>query len=104
MRCAPPMRCPESFRRCGSAPLAGRRRAGQSDSGVGGARLVIAVNLNSDILGRGATVSDHGSDESDERYRQEMLKHSGLRSAIFGTERELKRQFFGGTGRPGIPT
>ncbi len=102
------MRCRESFRRFGLAAAGWstarwsirfrcRRRAL-------GARLVIAVNLNSDILGRGATVADHGSDESDERYRQEILKHGGLRSAIFGTERELKRQFFGGTGRPGIPT
>ena len=31
-----------------------------------GARLVIAVNLNSDLFGRGAIISSHGSDESDE--------------------------------------
>ena len=68
-----------------------------------GARLVIAVSLNSDILGRGATVSNHGSDENDERYRQEMSEHHGLRS-FFGSERALKRQFLGGSGPPGIPT
>ena len=68
-----------------------------------GARLVIAVNLNADILGRGGTVSSHGSDESDELFRQEMAKQTGLRS-MFGPERALKRQFFGGTQQPGIPT
>jgi NTE family protein len=68
-----------------------------------GARLVIAVNLNGDVLGRGATIASHGSDESDEQFRLEMAKQSGLR-AIFGTERTLKRQFLGSAERPGIPT
>src|SRR5215203_312443 len=31
-----------------------------------GARLVIAVNLNADLFGRGTTIASHGSDESDE--------------------------------------
>ena len=31
-----------------------------------GARVVIAVNLNADRFGRGATIASHGSDESDE--------------------------------------
>jgi NTE family protein len=68
-----------------------------------GARLVIAINLNGDVLGRGATIASHGSDESDEQFRIEMAKQSGLR-AIFGTERALKRQFLGSAERPGIPT
>lgn len=68
-----------------------------------GARLVIAVNLNADMLGRGGTVSSHGSDDSDEAFRREMSKQTGLR-AIFGPERALKRQFFGNARRPGIPT
>jgi NTE family protein len=68
-----------------------------------GARLVIAVNLNADLLGRGGTISSHGSDESDELYRQELAKPQGLRG-FFGTERTLKRQFLGGSSRPGIPT
>ena len=66
-----------------------------------GARVVIAVNLNTDILGRGATVSSHGSDEDDERHRQEMVQKSGR---LFGLERLLKRQFLGGAERPSIPT
>ena len=32
-----------------------------------GARLVIAVNLNSDMLGRGGTIADHGPDADDAR-------------------------------------
>ena len=69
-----------------------------------GARLVIAVNLNADMLGRGITISSHGSDENDLRYRETIAKQpSGLRG-LFGPERSLKRQFLGSTERPGIPT
>ena len=31
-----------------------------------GARLVIAVNLNSDLFGRGTIIASHGSDDSDD--------------------------------------
>ena len=69
-----------------------------------GARLVIAVNLNADMLGRGITISSHGSDEDDQRYREELTRKPGGLRRLFGTERSLKRQFFGGAERPGIPT
>lgn len=69
---------------------------------VFGARLVIAVNLNADILGRGSMIASHGSDDSDVSMRNEDRK-SGLRS-MFGAERALKRQFLGGSGQPSIPT
>jgi NTE family protein len=74
-----------------------------------GARVVIAVNLNADRFGRGATISSHGSDESDdepvapsEKPRNGFL---GLRG-MFGAERAIKRQFIGGGGaaRPGFST
>ncbi len=69
-----------------------------------GARLVIAVNLNADMLGRGVTIPSHGSDENDQRYREELAKKpAGLRG-LFGPERSLKRQFLGGAERPGLPT
>ena len=69
-----------------------------------GARLVIAVNLNADMLGRGLTIPSHGSDENDLRYREELAKKpSGLRG-LFSPERSLKRQFLGSTDRPGLPT
>jgi NTE family protein len=70
-----------------------------STARVLGARLVIAVNLNSEILGRGATVTDHGAEglplpETDPDGHEHTI----------GTERALKRQFFSGGKRPGIPT
>ena len=67
-----------------------------------GARLVIAVNINSDLFGRGTIISDHGSDDS-EAAAAEPAKPNGLRG-LFGGERSLRRQFLGRRGRPGIPT
>jgi NTE family protein len=64
-----------------------------------GARLVIAVNLNSDLFGRGTIIADHGSDDSDE---VEPHKPNGLRGMLGG--KHALRQFFGTRGRPGIPT
>jgi NTE family protein len=69
-----------------------------------GARLVIAVNLNADMIGRGMTISSHGSDENDELYRAELAKQPGGLRGLFTPERSLKRQFFGNAGRPGLPT
>jgi NTE family protein len=67
-----------------------------------GARLVIAVNLNSDLLGRGTTITDHGSDESDHQLLEELRKRpTGLRGML-DPERLLKRQFLGSAGRPGL--
>jgi NTE family protein len=67
-----------------------------------GARLVIAVNLNSDLFGRGTIISSHGSDASDDAAN-EQSKPQGLRG-MFSGERTLRRQFLGRRGRPGIPT
>ena len=66
-----------------------------------GARLVIAVNLNSDLFGRGTIIASHGSDDSDLASAQ--AKPNGLRG-MFSGERSLRRQFFGRRGRPGLPT
>jgi NTE family protein len=69
-----------------------------------GARLVIAVNLNSDLFGRGTTIASHGPDEADERLIEELAQRpNGLRG-MFSPERLLKRQFFGAPGRPGLST
>jgi NTE family protein len=68
-----------------------------------GARLVIAVNLNADLFGRGTIIADHGSDEEDDVEAAEMAKPQGLRAMLSG-EHSLRRQFFGSRGRPGIPT
>ena len=66
-----------------------------------GARLVIAVNLNSDLFGRGTIIASHGSDDDDDVSVQPKL--NGFRS-VLGGERSLRRQFFGRRGRPGLPT
>ena len=66
-----------------------------------GARLVIAVNLNADLFGRGTIIASHGSDESD--TASAPAKSNGLRG-MFKGERTLRRQFMGRRGRPGLPT
>jgi len=68
-----------------------------------GARLVIGVNLNADLFGRGMTIANHGSDADDERFYQEAGKRQGLRG-LFGAEQILRRKYFGRAGRPGIST
>jgi NTE family protein len=67
-----------------------------------GARMVIAVNLNADLFGRGTIISSHGSDESD-LANVPPPKSNGIRG-IFSGERSLRRQILGRRGRPGLPT
>jgi len=67
-----------------------------------GARMVIAVNLNSDIFGRGTIIASHGSDDSDDEI-QLTPKSNGL-LGMFSRERLLRRQLIGRRGRPSIPT
>jgi NTE family protein len=66
-----------------------------------GARLVIAVNLNSDLFGRGTIIASHGSD--DEPLVEMHDKPNGFRR-MFSRESNLRRHFLGKHGRPGIPT
>jgi NTE family protein len=61
-----------------------------------GARLVIAVNLNSDLLGRGATIPDHGAEPEPPAEPPSDVPRSPAKSA--------RRQFFGTPSRPGIST
>jgi len=65
-----------------------------------GARLVIAVNLNSDTFGRGTVIQDHGSDDN-EIAAPEAPAPAGLRDKA---ERMLRRQFLGTPGKPGFST
>jgi NTE family protein len=69
-----------------------------------GARVVVAVNLNADLIGRGATISSHGSDESDHAPIEVAPPQPGGLRAMFGPERSLRRQFLGAAGRPGFST
>jgi NTE family protein len=64
-----------------------------------GARLVIAVNLNADIFGRGTIIADHGSDASDDVPAEAPNKLRGML-----TGKHPFRQLFGTRNRPGIPT
>jgi NTE family protein len=66
-----------------------------------GARLVIAVNLNADLFGRGTIIASHGSDDSD--LANVPPKSNGFRN-LFSGERSLRRQILGRRGRPGLPT
>jgi NTE family protein len=72
-----------------------------------GARVVIAVNLNADRFGRGATISSHGADANDIDQAVPAEKTSngflGLRG-MFGAERAIKRQLIAGNARPGFST
>jgi NTE family protein len=69
---------------------------------VFGARLVIAVNLNSDILGRSITMSGGSTELPTELHPDAADEPRGLR-AMFGPERGLKRLFVS-SRRPSIPT
>ena len=69
-----------------------------------GARLVLAVNLNADLFGRGTTIASHGSDVDGEDVLDGLHRHPRGLIGLFGAERVLKRQFLGRPGRPGIST
>jgi NTE family protein len=67
-----------------------------------GARLVIAVNLNSDLLGHGVTISSHGSDEEDlKAIREQRERPSGLRQFL-NPEYLLKLQFMNASSSPNV--
>ena len=70
-----------------------------------GARVVIAVNLDADRFGRGATIASHGSDPSDEPASPPpgtpRRAFMGLRG-IFGAERALRREMFAELSATGI--
>jgi NTE family protein len=66
-----------------------------------GARVVVAVNLNADQFGRGITIVNHGSDESDD-IPIELPKPPNRFGAFFNPERALKRHLLGDGERPGL--
>jgi NTE family protein len=68
---------------------------------VFGARLVIAVNLSTDILGRSMIMA--GETGQLEPLPDPTTEQRGFRT-MFGVEQTLKRQFAGGSRRPGIPS
>ena len=75
-----------------------------------GAEIVIAANLSSDVFNHSTTIYTHGhSGEVQVAVAPEALiepaapPKRGL-GRLFSAERTVKREFFGGGGRPGIST
>jgi NTE family protein len=61
-------------------------------------RLVIAVNLNANLIGRGSTILNHGYDEED----QVSVVLDPLARGTMVVEKVLKRHILGGVRRPGL--
>jgi NTE family protein len=60
-----------------------------------GARVVIAVNMDADRFGRGATIASHGADPGDaQSLTPPVEQHNGFGRwrGLFGAERALKRE------------
>lgn len=70
-----------------------------------GARVVIAVNMDADRFGRGATIASHGADPGDGQALTppDDSRFGRLRS-LFGAERAIKRHIVAGEDRPGFTT
>jgi NTE family protein len=66
-----------------------------------GARLVIAVNLNTDLFGRGVTIASHGPDGDQWDAKSEKNESPDL---LRDVQRAVKRQVLNVGRRPGIPT
>jgi NTE family protein len=73
-----------------------------------GAEIVIAANLSSDVFAHSTTVYSFGSPTEVAAPAPDILDPApppkrGF-SRLFSPERTMKREFFGGGGRPGIST
>src|SRR5882762_3158581 len=70
-----------------------------------GAEIVIAANLSSDVFTHATTIYSHGPSTTAPQPVVEVVPPSkrGL-GKFFSPERTMKREFFGGGGRPGIST
>jgi NTE family protein len=67
-----------------------------------GAEIVIAANLSSDIFTHSTTIYAHGpSADMPEAVIEPPPPKRGF-GKLFSAERTMKREFFGGGGRPGI--
>jgi NTE family protein len=74
-----------------------------------GAEIVIAANLSSDVFTHSTTIYSHGPSAdvsvsvAPELVPEPAPPKRGL-GKFFSAERTMKREFFGGGGRPGIST
>jgi NTE family protein len=67
-----------------------------------GAEIVIAANLSSDVFTHSTTIYAHGpSADAPEALIEPVPPKRGF-GKFFSPERTMKREFFGGGGRPGI--
>jgi NTE family protein len=72
-----------------------------------GAEIVIAANLSSDVFAHSTTIYSHGPAEVAVAPTPDVLDPAPPPKRGFGrlfSERTVKREFFGGGGRPGIST
>ncbi len=69
-----------------------------------GAEIVIAANLSSDVFTHGTTIYAHGPSAAAPEAAIEPAPPKRGFSKLFSPERAMKREFFGGGGRPGIST
>ncbi len=73
-----------------------------------GAEIVIAANLSSDVFTHSTTVYAHGPSANAAAVVPEAVPEPEPRKRgigkFFSAERTVKREFFGGGGRPGIST
>jgi NTE family protein len=65
-----------------------------------GARVVIAVNLNADLFGRGTVIQNHGLEIEPEAVSVEIARETRLGS-MFRIDRMIRRQFFGNRTQDG---
>jgi len=67
-----------------------------------GAEIVIAANLSSDVFTHSTTIYSHGpAAEAPQALVEPAVPKRGF-GRLFSAERTMKREFFGGGGRPGI--
>jgi NTE family protein len=67
-----------------------------------GAEIVIAANLSSDIFTHSTTIYSHGASAVPQPIPVEPAPPRRGLGKFFSPERAVKREFFGGGGRPGI--
>ena len=67
-----------------------------------GAEIVIAANVSSDFFTQSTTIHAHGAPGDLPEIAAEVAPPKRRFSKFFSPERTVKREFFGGGGRPGI--
>jgi NTE family protein len=69
-----------------------------------GAEIVIAANVSSDVFSHSTTIHSHGAAAVVPQFESKQEPPKRGLGKFFSPERTVKREFFGGGGRPGIST